>query len=245
MEKKCVKCYQMCPMSQYRKYKDDKYSNTCKKCLNEMDKIRKKMKRQKKNESIVKCELCSMDKPLKLFAKLKKFYKRKICLECYPSFLTKQKTDWCKKESLTNVNYRIKKSIAARLRTVLKKTQSTMSYIGCNIAYLREWFEFNFTPEMNWNNYGSYWSIDHIIPVCNFDLTDEKEKMYCWNWSNMMPVTINFNSKKKKIDQAQVNYILTQLTKFKEEGSTTKWFSEEFILNEEIIKQKIHLFTKL
>jgi len=214
MEKKCVKCYQMCPMSKYRKYKDDKYSNTCKKCLNEMDKIRKKMKRQKKNESIVKCELCSMDKPLKLFAKLKKFYKRKICLECYPSFLTKQKTDWCKKD-------------------------------GCNIAYLREWFEFNFTPEMNWNNYGSYWSIDHIIPVCNFDLTDEKEKMYCWNWSNMMPVTINFNSKKKKIDQAQVNYILTQLTKFKEEGSTTKWFSEEFILNEEIIKQKIHLFTKL
>ena len=43
MEKKCVKCYQMCPMFQYRKYKDDKYSNTCKKCLNEMDKIRKKM----------------------------------------------------------------------------------------------------------------------------------------------------------------------------------------------------------
>ena len=239
MEKKCAKCDNIHPINHYRKYKNGSIGGTCKKCLNEMDKIRKKNNRQKKNESIVKCELCLMDKPLKQYAKLKKYYKRKICLECYPTFLSKQRNDWCKKESSTNMNYRIKKSIAARLRTVLKKTQHTMSYIGCNITYLREWFEFNFTSEMNWNNYGTYWSIDHIIPICKFDLTDEKEKMRCWNWSNMMPVTVNFNSKKKEIDIEQTNYILMQLTKFKEEGSTTKWFSEEFILNDELIKEKM------
>ena len=61
-----------------------------------------------------------------------------------------------------------------------------------------------------------------------------------------MPVTIKYNSSKKNtIDIEQINYIVDKLEKFKEEGSTTKWFSEEFILNEEIIKQKIHLFTKL
>ena len=75
------------------------------------------------------------------------------------------------------MNYRIKKSLAARLRTVLVKNDSTMNYIGCNIQYLREWFEYNFTSEMNWDNYGSYWSIDHIIPVCKFDLTIEDEKL--------------------------------------------------------------------
>ena len=105
----------------------------------------------------------------------------KICLSCYPKFLTEQKTAWCKNEHNTNMNYRIKKSLAARLRTVLVKNDSTMNYIGCNIQYLREWFEYNFTSEMNWDNYGSYWSIDHIIPTCKFDLTLEDEKLKVMN----------------------------------------------------------------
>jgi hypothetical protein len=111
-----------------------------------------------------------------------------------------------------------------------------MNYIGCNIQFFREWLEYNFTSDMNWDNYGSYWSIDHIIPVCKFNLTIEDEKLKCWNWSNMMPVTINYNSSKKNIDIDQINYIVKQLEKFKEEGSTTKWFSEEFLLTSQIEK---------
>jgi hypothetical protein len=212
-----------------------------------MDKSRKKIARENRaNNTLVKCEKCNEEKSLKNFTKLKKYYKKKICLSCYPLFLREQKTGWCKNEHNTNMNYRIKKSLAARLRTVLDKNNSTMNYIGCNIQYLREWFEYNFTAEMNWDNYASFWSIDHIIPVCNFDLTLEDEKLKCWNWSNLMPVTIKYNSSKKKIDINQVKYIVEQLKKFKEEGSTTKWFSSNFILNEteyiSEIKENIILF---
>jgi hypothetical protein len=91
---------------------------------------------------------------------------------------------------------------------------------------------------MNWDNYASLWSIDHIIPVCKFDLTIENEKLNCWNWSNMMPVTIKYNSSKKSIDIEQINYIIQKIEKFKEEGSTTKWFSSEFILNMELVLVK-------
>ena len=233
-EKECGKCKIIKPIDKYRKYTDkiDTFSITCKSCLNENDKIRKKNLRQKRLETfMVKCEKCNEEKALKYFSKLKKFYKKKICISCYPKFLTEQKTEWCKKESQSNMNYRLKKSLASRLRTVLIKNDSTMNYIGCNIQYLREWFEYNFTKEMNWDNYGSYWSIDHIIPVCKFDLTIEIDKLKCWNWSNLMPVTIKFNSSKKDIDSNQVNYILEKIKIFKEEGSTTKWFSEDFILN--------------
>ena len=114
-----------------------------------------------------------------------------------------------------------------------------MNYIGCNIQYLREWVEYNFTSEMNWENYGSYWSIDHIIPVCKFDLILEDEKLKCWNWSNLMPVTVKFNSSRKEIDMNQMDNILKKLEKFKEEGSTTKWFSKEFILNREMAEVKM------
>ena len=137
------------------------------------------------------------------------------------------------------MNYRIKKLLASRLRNVLTKNDTTMNYIGCNIQYLREWFEYNFTEEMNWDNYGSYWSIDHIIPVCKFDLTNENEKMRCWNWTNMMPVSIIFNSSKKTIDINQINHILKRIQTFKEEGSTTKWFSEELALNMELVQSKL------
>ena len=242
-EKQCRMCEIIKPIINFRKYTDkaDSFSKTCKSCLNEKDKIRKKNLRKNKLETVIaKCEKCEEEKTLKDFAKLKKFYKRKICISCYPKFLTEQKTEWCKKESQTNLNYRLKKSLASRLRTVLIKNDSTMNYIGCNIQYLREWFEYNFTDEMNWNNYGSFWSIDHIIPVCKFDLSNEDEKLKCWNWTNLMPVTVKFNSSKKEIDVNQVNYILEKIKNFKEEGSTTKWFSEDFILNKETYEYYIN-----
>ena len=230
----CSKCKIEKPLNLYRKYtdKENKYSKTCKSCFNEMDKLRKKNLRKKISESLVQCETCNLEKPLKEFAKLKKFYKKKICLTCYPDFLRKQKNEWCSNESKTNINYRLKKSLAAQLRNVILKTDSTMEYIGCNINYLREWFEYNFTEDMNWDNYGSYWSIDHIIPVSKFDLTNEYEKKICWNWTNLQPVCAKFNSSKKNtIYMCQINKNIENLEKFKEEGSTTKWFSEDLILN--------------
>jgi hypothetical protein len=238
----CDKCELSLPVNNYRKYSENKFGKTCKKCLNELDKTRKKNLRQKRSETVfVKCEKCQEEKALKNFAKLKKFYKKKICISCYPKFLTDQKTEWCKNEHNTNMNYRIKKSLAARLRNVLVKNDSTMNYIGCNIQYLREWFEYNFTSEMNWDNYASYWSIDHIIPTCKFDLTLEDEKFKCCNWSNLMPVTIKYNSSKKEIDMNQINFIVNKIEKFKEEGSTTKWFSKEFILNKEFAEMKANI----
>ena len=241
-EKICDKCEVNYPISSYRKYNETSIGKTCKKCLNELDKIRKKNLRQKRSETVfVKCEKCQEEKALKCFAKLKKFYKKKICRSCYPNFLTEQKTEWCKNEHDTNINYRIKKSLAARLRAVIVKNNSTMNYIGCNIQYLREWFEYNFTSEMNWDNYGSYWSIDHIIPVCKFELTDEDEKLKCCNWTNLMPVTVKYNSSKKSIDMEQIEYIVNKIEKFKEEGSTTKWFSSEFILNKDFAEMKANM----
>ena len=235
----CRNCKNNKPQSQYRKYSNNKISVTCKSCLNELDKIRKINIRKKNSETLTKCEKCNAEKPLHQFAKLKKFYKRKICLVCYPDFLKEQKVEWCKNERATNINYRIKKSLAARLRNVLEKKNTTMNYIGCNILYFREWLEYNFTEEMKWDNYGTYWSIDHIIPVSKFDLTNETEKLKCWNWSNMCPATVNYNSSKKGyIDMEQVNSIINKLEKFKEEGSTTKWFSEEYILTKELALQK-------
>ena len=117
------------------------------------------------------------------------------------------------------------------------KSKKTKDIVGCEPSFLREYFEKKFESWMNWDNYGSYWSIDHIIPVCKFNLTNEDEKLKCWNWSNLIPATIKYNSSKKDtIDKIQIYNTIKQLEKFKEEGSTTKWFSEEVALNLETYK---------
>jgi hypothetical protein len=45
----------------------------------------------------------------------------------------------------------------------------------------------------------------------------------------MVPVTIKYNSSKKEIDINQINNIIKKLKTFKEEGSTTKWFSGDIL----------------
>lgn len=231
-KKTCVQCKIEKPIGGFRKYSNGIIGNSCKSCLNEMDKQRKKNLRKKHLETaIYKCNLCNVDKFLKDFAKLKKNYKKKVCLDCYPTFLKNEKNQYNANERVVNINYRIKKSLAARLRAVLQKENTTMSYIGCPIQYLREWLEYNFTPEMNWNNYGTYWHIDHIIPVACFDLTNETQKMICWNWTNLAPLKKSTNcSKKSLINELQIKFIKDKLIKFKEEGSTTKWFSDDYIV---------------
>ena len=45
----------------------------------------------------------------------------------------------------------------------------------------------------------------------------------------MVPVTIKYNSSKKDIDINQIENIIKKIEKFKEEGSTTKWFSGDVL----------------
>jgi hypothetical protein len=196
-----------------------------------------KQQKKKGKNIMVKCDKCLKDKMLKdivtrtEFYK-KKYYKKQICLECFPTF-EKEHTLTEQKKSL---NYRIKKTLAWRLRHILVKTNTTttMDYIGCNIQYVREWLEYNFTNEMNWDNYDTFWSIDHVIPVCKFDLTIEDEKFKCCNWSNLIPV----QNLAPPLDVQRASLKVDKIKKFKEEGSTTKWFSSEFILNKDLALMK-------
>ena len=183
------------------------------------------VEKNKKQKSIfIKCNKCLKEKMLTDFVTKteiykKKYYKKNICYECFQEF----EKEHYKNKSL---NYRIKKHLAWRLRNATNKIDSTMNYIGCNIQYVREWIEYNFTEKMNWDNYETFWSIDHVIPICKFDLNLEDEKYRCWNWSNLIPIPLLIHDK-----QSNNPFFVQKLEKFKEEGSTTKWFSSEFILN--------------
>jgi len=49
---------------------------------------------------------------------------------------------------------------------------------------------------MSWENYRTYWVIDHVIPITFFNLEDRYEKLVCTNWTNLRPFEKKANMEK-------------------------------------------------
>lgn len=61
-------------------------------------------------------------------------------------------------------------------------------YIGASPLEVKGYIGSWMLPEMNWNNYGDVWVIDHIAPVRLFDMTNESDLSLCWHYKNIMPL---------------------------------------------------------
>jgi hypothetical protein len=66
--------------------------------------------------------------------------------------------------------------------------QSVIDLLGCSVEECKQHLEFQFKPEMNWNNYGNIWEIDHIKPCSNFDLTNTEQQKQCFHYTNLQPL---------------------------------------------------------
>jgi hypothetical protein len=93
---------------------------------------------------------------------------------------------------------RIINNLSRRVRNVLdgSKSASTMKLVGCDIDWLKAWFEIQFKPLMTWENYGPAWHIDHIKPCAKFDLTDPDQQKLCFHFTNLQPMWASDNSSK-------------------------------------------------
>jgi hypothetical protein len=59
-----------------------------------------------------------------------------------------------------------------------------------------QYLEFKFTSEMNWDNYGEHWEIDHIKPIDSFDLNVEENLYLCFHYTNTQPLEKTKNREK-------------------------------------------------
>jgi hypothetical protein len=88
------------------------------------------------------------------------------------------------------IKYKIKKNTGRRIRELLKTTKpkTTLDYVGCTLEDFKHHLENKFQDNMNWENYGSLWHIDHIIPCNAFNLLDEKQVKACFHYKNLQPL---------------------------------------------------------
>ena len=50
----------------------------------------------------------------------------------------------------------------------------------------------------NWGKHKNNWQIDHIKPLCQFDLTDEKQVKQACHYTNLRPLWYSEHKEKSK-----------------------------------------------
>lgn len=105
-----------------------------------------------------------------------------------------------------DINFRISKNLRSRLGSAIKNNQKTGSAVkdlGCPVDFFKKYIESKFYGKMTWDNWGTYWQLDHIVPLVNFDLTDRKQFLKAANYKNMQPLTLKDHYKKTAKEMAK------------------------------------------
>ena len=109
--------------------------------------------------------------------------------------------EWNRTKYHTDLGFKLKHVTAARISQALKTYQTlkkdrTIEYLGCTMDEYTQYLEQMFTPDMNWDNYGEYWEIDHIKPIDAFDLNEEEQLYEAFKYINTQPLKKEDNREK-------------------------------------------------
>jgi hypothetical protein len=95
--------------------------------------------------------------------------------------------------------YKIKHNLRIRMNRCLKgelKAHHMLSITGKTADGLKLHLESTWKPGMSWENYGSHWHIDHIVPCAAFDLSNPDEQARCFHFSNLQALSAVDNMSK-------------------------------------------------
>lgn len=99
-----------------------------------------------------------------------------------------------------SVNFKIASCLRSRLASAIRKkfkSGSAVRDLGCSIDEFKKYISDKFQVGMSWDNYGQdTWHLDHIIPLCAFDLTDRDQLMAACHYTNLQPLWARDNLQK-------------------------------------------------
>ena len=109
-----------------------------------------------------------------------------------------------KKRLSTDLVYKLRESMSHSVRQSLKKRNMAKSkakwqeLVGYTVEQLKEHLEKHFDENMSWENYGTYWHIDHIKPQTKFNFTSKNDDEFkkCWSLENLQPLEAKENIRK-------------------------------------------------
>ena len=102
--------------------------------------------------------------------------------------------------------YLLKRRLRARLgRLKFRKSVSHIDSLGCSIEELKIYLESLFYGNMNWNNYGKIWEIDHKEPLVKAN--SKSELITLCHYSNLKPLLIQDHIVKSLEDLRKRKYV--------------------------------------
>ena len=131
------------------------------------------------------CKCCRKDYYLKSLDKIK----------IYNEQNRGRRNIYLKNKRERDVNFRLISKTRNRIYKSLKgmtKQSSAKEILGKDIDLYRKWLEFQFTPEMNWSNF----EIDHVQPICMFDVPKDEQLKEAFSWKNTQPLLKQDHQKK-------------------------------------------------
>lgn len=111
-----------------------------------------------------------------------------------------RRSDARKRQRGLSPEQRLARALRRRIWEALsgkKKAGSAVRDLGCSTTELKRHLEGQFQSGMSWENYGTLWSVDHILPLSAFDLTDRGQFLKASHYTNLQPLTIEENSAKR------------------------------------------------
>ena len=117
---------------------------------------------------------------------------------------------------LQNPEFRLKQNMGTLMYFSLKGNKNYHKWenlTGYTSNDLKNRLERQFTPNMNWDNYGSYWEVDHIVPTSwwNFLSFNVPDFKFCWALDNLRPLEKSLNRKKQS--RGNLNILLQYCVK--------------------------------
>ena len=132
------------------------------------------------------CSKCKRFKELSEFHKdkTKKDGYKTICKSCRKTTFRKPLS---RERKIFDRNIRLSMNRAIKNNKTGSKWEKLLGY---TLKELKNHIENQFNENMNWDNFGSYWWIDHIIPksVYNYSNVKNNEFKKCWNLKNLRPL---------------------------------------------------------
>lgn len=118
---------------------------------------------------------------------------------------------WKRLKMQTDPVYRMLSGMRARLSQIIKRANvgGYENMVGCTIDQLRAHLRSTFKRGMTWDNYGTHWHVDHILPCASFDHSNPKQVKQCWHWTNLRALEAIKNLEKgSHITEPQMQLLL-------------------------------------
>jgi len=146
----------------------------------------------------------------KIAQRSKKYYqKNKIKIRQYhrnynqknKEKILQYKIEWQRHRRKNNPRYRLDENMGSAISRALKDKKNGQKWedlVEYTLEKLMKHLEKQFDSKMGWDNYGSYWAVDHIQPKSLFNYTspNDSEFKQCWDLKNLQPLEKIMNIKK-------------------------------------------------